>query len=115
MSLKQKLQKLKSSKLYDKLKNDAETNKVIDDVNSKLNDESLSSDLRKMVSELLTYIYNGSIGTKIIAIGALIYFLTIMDIIPDFIPITGYSDDIIVLGAAISKIKDIYDGVRDSS
>lgn len=35
-------------------------------------------------------------------VGALSYFLLPMDIIPDFVPVTGYSDDLVSLIAAIA-------------
>ncbi|MGL4534286.1 MAG: YkvA family protein [Fusobacteriaceae bacterium] len=41
---------------------------------------------------------------KMIIIGALGYFISLIDIIPDFIPIVGYGDDITVLGLAVLKI-----------
>lgn len=49
---------------------------------------------------------------KLIIAGALGYFISPIDIIPDFIPIIGYTDDIAVLAAAIftvaSHIKDAH-------
>ncbi|MGL5050760.1 MAG: YkvA family protein [Fusobacteriaceae bacterium] len=41
---------------------------------------------------------------KMIIIGALGYLISLIDIIPDFIPIVGYGDDITVLGLAVLKI-----------
>lgn len=42
---------------------------------------------------------------KSIAIAALLYLITPIDVIPDFIPIEGLIDDLAVLTAAISSIK----------
>ena len=42
---------------------------------------------------------------KSIAVAALLYLITPIDVIPDFIPIEGLIDDLAVLTAAISSIK----------
>lgn len=44
-------------------------------------------------------------GSIIAIIGALIYFLSPIDLIPDFIPVIGYIDDIFVLGLVFSQVK----------
>jgi len=45
------------------------------------------------------------IWLKSIAITALIYLVTPIDAIPDFIPVQGFIDDLAVLTAAIASIK----------
>lgn len=49
---------------------------------------------------------------KLIIAGALGYFISPIDVIPDFIPFVGYTDDLAVLVGAImtvaSNIKDIH-------
>ena len=47
-----------------------------------------------------------SITDKLIAIGALGYFISPLDLIPDAIPIIGYTDDISILAWACKKIID---------
>lgn len=50
---------------------------------------------------------------KAVIIGALGYLISFIDIIPDFIPVAGYTDDISILGLAILRIaKNIDDEVR---
>lgn len=44
-------------------------------------------------------------GSIIAIIGALIYFLSPIDLIPDFIPVIGYIDDIFVLGLVFNQVK----------
>ena len=44
-------------------------------------------------------------GSIIAIIGALIYFLSPIDLIPDFIPVIGYIDDIFVLGLVFNKVR----------
>ena len=48
-------------------------------------------------------------GSIIAIIGALIYFLCPIDIIPDFIPVIGYVDDIFVLGLVFNQVKSDLD------
>ena len=42
---------------------------------------------------------------KSIAVTALIYLVTPIDVIPDFIPVQGFIDDLAVLTATIASIK----------
>lgn len=43
-------------------------------------------------------------GSIAAIIGALIYFLSPIDAIPDFIPVVGYIDDVFVLGLALKLV-----------
>lgn len=42
---------------------------------------------------------------KAIIMAALGYFISPLDIIPDITPVAGYSDDLIALGMALTKVK----------
>ena len=44
-------------------------------------------------------------GSIIAIIGALIYFLSPIDLIPVFIPVIGYIDDIFVLGLVFNQVR----------
>ncbi len=44
------------------------------------------------------------LGSIIGIIGALIYFLSPIDAIPDFIPVIGYLDDVFVIGLVIAQV-----------
>ena len=46
-----------------------------------------------------------SLKHKGIILGALGYFILPVDLIPDFIPVAGYTDDLAALAACISTIK----------
>ena len=48
-------------------------------------------------------------GTILAVLSALIYFLSPIDIIPDFIPLAGYLDDMAVLGLCMNMVSiDIF-------
>ncbi|SHK68590.1 Uncharacterized membrane protein YkvA, DUF1232 family [Desulfatibacillum alkenivorans DSM 16219] len=44
------------------------------------------------------------LGSIILIMAALLYFLSPIDVIPDFIPVVGYIDDVFVLGLAIAQV-----------
>ena len=43
--------------------------------------------------------------TIVMVVAALIYFITPLDLLPDFIPITGYLDDFTIIMAIFSRFK----------
>ena len=56
-------------------------------------------------------------GTILAVLSALIYFLAPIDIVPDFIPLAGYLDDMAVLGLCMNMVKtdiETYDKWRQS-
>ena len=56
-------------------------------------------------------------GTILAIMSALIYVLSPVDIIPDFIPFVGYLDDVAVIGLCLSMVKtdiEAYDEWRRS-
>jgi len=56
-------------------------------------------------------------GTILAIMSALIYVLSPVDIIPDFIPFVGYLDDVAVIGLCLSMVKtdiEAYDKWRQS-
>lgn len=48
-------------------------------------------------------------GSIIAIIGSLIYFLSPVDLIPDFIPVVGFLDDVAVLGLVFNQVKSDLD------
>ena len=56
-------------------------------------------------------------GTILAIMSALIYVLSPVDIIPDFIPFVGHLDDVAVIGLCLSMVKtdiEVYDEWRQS-
>jgi uncharacterized membrane protein YkvA (DUF1232 family) len=41
----------------------------------------------------------------VIIVAAIIYFITSLDVIPDFIPLAGYIDDSFVVGMALRSVR----------
>ena len=67
---------------------------------------------RSLVAMALTLYYgleSASFKNKILILGALGYFIFPADAIPDFIPLTGYADDLAALTAIYNIIKDSLD------
>ena len=70
----------------------------------------LWNDIKTMLAMLFDYI-GGRYGTLprktvIAMIGAILYFASPIDFIPDFIPFVGYIDDIFVIVLAIDLVRD---------
>ncbi len=51
--------------------------------------------------------------TIAMAIGALIYFISPIDLIPDFIPVVGYIDDAAVIGFVVASVYTDLNNFRD--
>lgn len=59
-----------------------------------------------LITDNITGKYTGTPYRSIVAMtGALIYFLSPIDIIPDFIPMLGFIDDIFVLGLVLKQFE----------
>lgn len=59
----------------------------------------------KLVKQLLDYVTNGKdTGLKVAALAALIYFVSPLDFVPDFLPFVGFVDDISVMGIVTALI-----------
>ncbi|GEM_PF-2055869 len=83
---------------------------IVDRVMEKLSSnlpDSLSSALMHLVKiarAIANGCYKPGAGTIAAVAGALLYFLMVVDLVPDFIPIVGWLDDASVAMAAISLL-----------
>ena len=59
------------------------------------------------------YLYSSFSSSIIAILGGIIYFLSPIDIIPDFIPIIGYLDDIFVLNLVIDQVRKDIDKYKE--
>lgn len=59
--------------------------------------KSISTPMSK-VKELVTSLFDGNMDkkTKFFILGVVLYILSPIDIIPDFLPVAGYADDVIL-------------------
>jgi uncharacterized membrane protein YkvA (DUF1232 family) len=51
--------------------------------------------------------------TIVWAIAAIIYFVSPIDLIPDFIPVVGYLDDVVVIGWVAASISTDIENFRE--
>lgn len=81
---------------------------IKEDVRSKMENKAIGSSLKTSIKVLLGALSgsNTSIKSRAIAVGALLYFLNPVDLIPDALVGVGYLDDIAVASVAISAIKN---------
>lgn len=82
--------KVTENSLFDKIKNAA---------------KAAGKELIRNVLILWYALPNASIADKSIILGALAYFISPIDAIPDLTPILGYTDDMGVVAGAVAKIR----------
>lgn len=54
-----------------------------------------------------------NIGSLLIVVGAIVYLLDPFDVLPDFLPLIGFTDDATVIGLAISRVRKELDKFED--
>jgi len=75
--------------------------------------EKLGKKVAKKLIDSVKFLYDAMVDprtpfeVKAIAIAALVYFISPNDVIPDFIPGVGFSDDAAALAAAVASISII--------
>lgn len=105
-ALRKKASKVKESDVEKIVHREAEIDEKIMDVPGKF---TKMINQIKLLFELIRDYWKGEYKavpwTSIaMAVGALVYFLSPVDLIPDFIPVVGYIDDAAVVGLAIKAI-----------
>ena len=58
---------------------------------------------------------NAPTGAKGVAVAALLYFIMPIDVIPDWIPLLGFTDDAAVIAAAVGFLGPILQPYRDAA
>ncbi|HBC57542.1 MAG TPA: hypothetical protein DCZ03_10300 [Gammaproteobacteria bacterium] len=97
------------------IKNQAETQSLLDEAQEKVKQNKTK--LNKMIDELKAMIRmiqawrRGEyreipIRTVVILVAAILYFVTPLDFIPDFIPLTGFLDDATIIALVFSSLRD---------
>jgi uncharacterized membrane protein YkvA (DUF1232 family) len=76
------------------------------DVSTKLKTASVDPTFFDYCKRLLAAVVSPQTPSKVkaIAIGALLYFISPIDLIPDHIPVIGYLDDLAVLSLAVNTV-----------
>jgi uncharacterized membrane protein YkvA (DUF1232 family) len=107
----------------EKYKNDPEaTNKLLEEAQAKAKKQKgpLSGrfdDIMTLVRLVRAYVKGEYRDvpweTIALAIGALIYFISPIDAIPDFIPVVGYIDDAAVIGFVVASVYTELNNFRD--
>ena len=97
-------------------KNNKAINAILGTISSKLNSGKSIGFAKiigkvKSLGRLLKYYANGSyknieMKSIVLVLASLIYFISPIDIIPDFLPILGYTDDIALLTFVFNSLSD---------
>ena len=107
----------------EKYKNDPDaTNKLLEEAQAKANKQK--GPLSGRFDDIMTLVRLVRADVKgeyrdvpwetiALAIGALIYFISPIDAIPDFIPVVGYIDDAAVIGFVIASVYTDLNNFRD--
>lgn len=105
------------NKASESSKNNKAMNAILGTVHNKLDDNTNSFSFGKIIHKitsmisLVKYYINGQyrlVETKsiVLVMAGLIYFLSPIDLIPDFLPIIGYADDVALLTFIFNSLSD---------
>ena len=91
--------------------------KIRKDLARKNKNEAVGSRLRDLVRTLLGAVKNSGMARadRVLALGALLYFLNPSDLIPDAMLGVGYLDDYAVLSMVVAKLVEKSKSVRQST
>jgi uncharacterized membrane protein YkvA (DUF1232 family) len=102
--------RLDVSKMMDEVKKNGNDFRDIETLDQDLNEKLKSERFDKVIVSHCKRLFQAAtsahlpLSSKAIAIGALLYFINPIDLIPDHIPVIGYMDDLAVLALAIEQI-----------
>ncbi|MGH1362620.1 MAG: YkvA family protein [Calditrichia bacterium] len=105
----------------DVLRDDEQAESVLNDARKKADEhkdriKSVWGDLQTMIQMLLAY-RNGDYRklpwkTLLSAMGAVLYFVNPLDLIPDFLGFFGFMDDAAVIAYVVNSLRDDLDAFR---
>jgi len=98
-------QEQKALQVREKLAQDFDETKAENFAN-KNKDKAWYSDFMLLFEMITTKGYIISNKTKMIIAGTLAYVVLPIDVIPDFLPIVGWLDDVFILNYALSSLKE---------
>ena len=98
-------QEKKALELREKLAKDFDEDKA-KKFGSSHENKSWYEDFKILLEMVTTKEYTISNQTKMIIAGTLAYVVLPIDVIPDFLPVVGWLDDIFVLGLATNTLTD---------
>ena len=98
-------QKKKALELRDKLIKDFDPQKAKEFLET-MQSKSWFKDFELLYKMITDKNYSISSKTKMVIMGALAYVILPIDILPDFIPVIGWIDDIFVLNMTIDSISE---------
>lgn len=100
------IEDFRKSEFYRESVSDEEALEVVGGVTSRLNgakDSGFAEDLRCLIE----FVKCGSWSVRMLAIAGLFYFLQPFDLLPDYIPLIGWADDIIVVAIVAKQCSDL--------
>lgn len=100
------IEDFRKTEFYNENLSNEEAIAVVDEVKEQL-DGMHSSGFVENLQCLAEYIKCGDWSIKMLAVAALIYFLQPFDALPDYIPLIGWADDIIVVAVVVKQCSDL--------
>lgn len=101
-------QEKKAQELRDKLAKDFKEEEAVEFAQT-YKDKSWFEDFSILLKMFQDPDYSLSSKTKMLIMGTLAYVILPIDVVPDFIPIIGWLDDIFILGYTTKSLKDEID------
>lgn len=97
-----------ASHLMDLSKEQSSLKDLQKDLDGKLDSKKFDTNFLSLIKELKKWaLQKDNITVSLIAIGALIYFINPIDVVPDYLVPIGYIDDLGVMSLALIKIKSL--------
>lgn len=96
----------RNTDVYRDTLNSEERGLLIDKAIKMSEDNDFPKKFKEVIMDLIGVIKKGSMPLKLMSLAAIAYLINPIDLIPDFIPMMGFADDMFVLGALLVKIRE---------